>query len=484
MANRQARLQELMISRLAVKHERRLRSTIGKAMAKAARNLSDPLMLESLEHEHRIAVEKNLQNLWKDSVDSMYSFLFEEEQVKQVRAGFAPTVTANAVAGDFLRQYGAQKITQVAHTTIGDIKRVIRQGIDEGWSEKETATQLLSVAPTKSASRAQTIARTETHSAAQFAAQQTAELAEIPMMKQWIASGTESTRDTHAEADGQIVGLNEAFSVGADSLMYPGDPAGSPEETINCRCVVAYILQDDIQPQIPLVDQMPADEQVPAFDSGAGDEVNKLWAGSPEMTRMAGAIGEVPTEIVVGNKGVYLPFKKSLHTRANSATFTHEYGHFIDFVANGKINGDSTVPLSFSRNLHTALIADAKKAKLLGTVGERQAAATAFKQKYFTVEQTQLRGRPALRNIPKTEYARNLSDIYDAATGGRFYTDYGLPGHGKSYYKRTRADLVATETFANMTTVYGKPEWDEVKSVFPTAAARFEEIAKEIEGLK
>ena len=47
-------------------------------------------------------------------------------------------------------------------------------------------------------------------------------------------------RDDHAEADGQEVGMDEAFDVGGEQLMYPGDPAGSAGNTINCRCTVIY----------------------------------------------------------------------------------------------------------------------------------------------------------------------------------------------------------------------------------------------------
>ncbi len=48
------------------------------------------------------------------------------------------------------------------------------------------------------------------------------------------------TREDHAEADGQEVGMDEPFDVGGEQLMYPGDPAGSAGNVINCRCTVIY----------------------------------------------------------------------------------------------------------------------------------------------------------------------------------------------------------------------------------------------------
>jgi hypothetical protein len=41
-------------------------------------------------------------------------------------------------------------------------------------------------------------------------------------------------RPDHADAEGQIVGINESFYVGGEYLDYPGDDKGSPEQTINC----------------------------------------------------------------------------------------------------------------------------------------------------------------------------------------------------------------------------------------------------------
>jgi len=63
----------------------------------------------------------------------------------------------------------------------------------------------------------------------------------VPLTKAWLATTSdERTRPSHAEADGQEVGLDEPFQVGDDELMYPGDPDGSPEEVANCRCSCTF----------------------------------------------------------------------------------------------------------------------------------------------------------------------------------------------------------------------------------------------------
>jgi len=136
----------------------------------------------------------------------------------------------------------------VARTTISDIKSIIERGILDGLGELEIAELIWAAAPTKSASRAQTIARTEVHSASTWATQEAAKATGVDFNREWVASLGERTRTSHAEnANGLIVGMEEPFSfVGMKgeevSLMFPGEYNWShPEETINCRCIVSYI---------------------------------------------------------------------------------------------------------------------------------------------------------------------------------------------------------------------------------------------------
>lgn len=60
--------------------------------------------------------------------------------------------------------------------------------------------------------------------------------------KEWVSTHDARTRPSHVEADGQIVGLQESFTVGGFPLLHPGDPSGPPEETVNCRCTIAFSL--------------------------------------------------------------------------------------------------------------------------------------------------------------------------------------------------------------------------------------------------
>jgi uncharacterized protein with gpF-like domain len=63
--------------------------------------------------------------------------------------------------------------------------------------------------------------------------------------KQFLATQDDRTRDSHAIADGQIVGIDEPFNVGGEELQYPGDPSGSADNLCNCRCTVLPYLEEE-----------------------------------------------------------------------------------------------------------------------------------------------------------------------------------------------------------------------------------------------
>ena len=71
----------------------------------------------------------------------------------------------------------------------------------------------------------------------------------IKMKKQWMATLDSTTRDSHAIADGQVVGTKDTFHLMHGELEYPGDPAGPPAEVYNCRCTMVAVV-DGVDPSI------------------------------------------------------------------------------------------------------------------------------------------------------------------------------------------------------------------------------------------
>ncbi len=62
--------------------------------------------------------------------------------------------------------------------------------------------------------------------------------------KTWISAlAPGRTRDDHAAAHDQTVGLDDTFDVGGEALGYPGDPVGSAANVINCLCTMVPVVE-------------------------------------------------------------------------------------------------------------------------------------------------------------------------------------------------------------------------------------------------
>lgn len=137
-----------------------------------------------------------------------------------------------------------RRITNVTDTTREQIVTQVSRGQEDGLGQAAIAKGIRSKLPSISRWRSNTIARTETHGAANFSMQETAKLTGLELRKEWVAASGERTRDDHRRADGQVVAMDEPFIVGGERLMYPGDASGSAEQVINCRCAAVHSVVD------------------------------------------------------------------------------------------------------------------------------------------------------------------------------------------------------------------------------------------------
>lgn len=146
----------------------------------------------------------------------------------------------------FLRNIGGAKITRISRTTRSQIIEAILAGEAAGDGTEIIAKRIREITGGLiGLVRARVIARTETHSASQVAHDEAVDVLDLPDIKrEWVAAEDARTRETHVTADSQIRGQSEAFDVGGHKLMYPGDPAGPPEEIIHCRCIAASVIED------------------------------------------------------------------------------------------------------------------------------------------------------------------------------------------------------------------------------------------------
>jgi hypothetical protein len=76
------------------------------------------------------------------------------------------------------------------------------------------------------------------------------EQARVPL-KGWLSARLETSRATHLQAErdygaeADAIPVGQPFIVGGEALMHPGDPNGSPSNTIRCRCVSIAVLESE-----------------------------------------------------------------------------------------------------------------------------------------------------------------------------------------------------------------------------------------------
>lgn len=126
---------------------------------------------------------------------------------------------------------------------------VVRRAIDSGSPLTQSQIDVIvgsyenRLLQTRATNIARTEALTSLNEAADEALRQVVDEGLAPpdaIKKIWDATLDQRTRPTHAEANGQEVGMDEPFFVGGYAMMHPGDENAPPDETINCRCVVRH----------------------------------------------------------------------------------------------------------------------------------------------------------------------------------------------------------------------------------------------------
>lgn len=147
-----------------------------------------------------------------------------------------PRVTA------FLRERAQRFAQAVAETTWNKLQATITAGLEAGETIDEIADRIEATMELRVNQSSTTIARTEVIGATNGGAVEGYRQSGVVSEKQWIATLDDRVRDTHAEANGQTVPLDEDFEVGDGSGPAPGQ-IGIAAEDINCRCAVAAVVE-------------------------------------------------------------------------------------------------------------------------------------------------------------------------------------------------------------------------------------------------
>lgn len=153
----------------------------------------------------------------------------------------------------YIERHTASAVSHIEGTSIKKARRIIKDVVlsanqsEDGYSSTRVAKQLRDEFASLSASRSETIARTEIGIASSQGAQEAAKALDIPdLEKEWVSVQDDRTRDNpevadHLSMNGTRVGINEKFIVPPDADMDgPGDPSAGAGQVINCRCVLAF----------------------------------------------------------------------------------------------------------------------------------------------------------------------------------------------------------------------------------------------------
>ena len=160
----------------------------------------------------------------------------QEEEIDIIVATYIADVTAN-------------KVADISQTTRKQIKQAIKVGIADGLSIPEISEKIRrnrSFAPY----RATMIARTETHSAMNYANHEiSSQLGLNRPVKEWNSALDDRTRAWHRGMNGTTVSRDEMFKVMTPiagggfiekRMNYTGDINGVALNVINCRCFTLY----------------------------------------------------------------------------------------------------------------------------------------------------------------------------------------------------------------------------------------------------
>jgi len=193
-----------------------------------------------------INTQRDFSNNLKAILDSHYRAVIDEFGLRILRYQKEDS-QFEIIIREFIKMYGATRVTQISGTTLAQIQRIIRAGELEGLGVSVIATNIFeSMRGSFSRIRSATIARTETHTAASYANHAVNASLKIPnQKKRWVAVSDERSRQWHQVMNGKEVELDEDFIVRGIPMGYTGDPRGGAANVINCRCVTLYVTPED-----------------------------------------------------------------------------------------------------------------------------------------------------------------------------------------------------------------------------------------------
>lgn len=165
------------------------------------------------------------------------------DQAKRLNTQFGMSFDVrNLYSEAWLQEHALENADLMQGVSEDDLAGILNQAQADGWGTEQIAKAIQEQYAQYDDLRAETIARTETIRASNAGAQEQY-AAWGAKKKEWISTMDSRVRDNHKAANGEVVGIDEPFTATGESLMYPGDPSGSADNIINCRCTEAPVIE-------------------------------------------------------------------------------------------------------------------------------------------------------------------------------------------------------------------------------------------------
>ena len=382
-------------------------------------------------------IQKNLRKVFQTFIEYNIS-LYDPDQKDLEFTTFGQQVTFEQLFKEYLRERNIIFETLSANQS-KQITRVIRQLRSQNLTLPQISKQVQQSVGNFSAMRAARIARTETHSAANFASQaynkKISEQLGETLYKKWVSVGDERTRSSHALANGQVRPLDDDFDINGAQMKYPGDPRGGAKNVVNCRCVVVYVDEEDlgnVTGDSQLVDRDPVDQTSPYRFPSDNPIVNStndvVFLDAPknvqDAIRNVGPISEITSEGMSGlsTGAYYFPFNKSLNMPKSygkpnnpryKVVYSHEYGHHLDFVVAKFVSMNITTQTKFRKFVKKNDITDAE----LDDIFNLRVISGLGIKKHFSKDR---------KNLTKTNKDNLKLMVQDRATTEKVLKDLGI----------------------------------------------------------
>lgn len=260
---REAQIQSRLLDRLEGRHRRFIAAEIERETLRLVSVYREIGFIATSGDEHMQAMRKLYASMAEDCCRTFGQRIV----VRGKSAGHIVETKEEGGFAAFFRRLALQwinlepirrRITSVTETTRNQITAMVAKGQEEGLGVDAIAKSISERAPIIGRTRGALIARTETHGAANYAAQETAKTTGLDLVKEWVSVEDGRTRSIarddhfdHVAMDGQQREMDEPFDMpwiggGGEPLkiMYPGEAGKPGGAVINCRCAVVHDVKD------------------------------------------------------------------------------------------------------------------------------------------------------------------------------------------------------------------------------------------------